>query len=103
MHPLLHTKDNTGESLLLQTQHDDAPSYILTVANSGCEQVMLALEECHAKGFMWKAAGMCNNTKKQLVACLRAERTKSQDLNRSGVEDKRTRIRQKWKEIDENS
>jgi COX assembly protein 2 len=64
---------------------------------------MAALEECHAKGFMWKAAGMCNDAKQQLAACLRAERSKSQNLNRNGVEDKRTKIRQKWKEIDENS
>jgi COX assembly protein 2 len=64
---------------------------------------MLALEECHAKGFLWKATGMCNNTKKQLLACLRAERAISQDSNRNEVLDKRARIRQKWREIDENS
>lgn len=64
---------------------------------------MLALEECHARGFMWKAAGMCNDTKQQLIECLKAERAKNQHLNRSNVEDKRARIRQKWKEIDENS
>ncbi|KAK4237148.1 cytochrome c oxidase biogenesis protein Cmc1-like protein [Achaetomium macrosporum] len=80
MHPLLHTKDNAG-----------------------CEQVMQALEECHAKGFMWKAAGMCNDAKEQLAACLRAERAKNQDSNRNGVQDKQARIRQRWKEIEENS
>ncbi|GAB1310417.1 COX assembly mitochondrial protein [Madurella fahalii] len=80
MHPLLHTKDNTG-----------------------CEQVMIALEECHAKGFIWKAAGMCNDAKTQLAECLRAERAKNQGSNRGSVQDKKERIRQKWKEIDENS
>jgi COX assembly protein 2 len=69
----------------------------------GCEQVMIALEECHAKGFLWKAAGMCNDAKTQLVDCLRSERVKNQSLNRDGVQDKKARIRQKWKEIDENS
>jgi COX assembly protein 2 len=64
---------------------------------------MLALEECHARGFVWKAAGMCNDAKKQLVDCLRAERAKNQDENRNGVQDKQSRIRQKWKEIEENS
>jgi COX assembly protein 2 len=64
---------------------------------------MMALEECHAKGFMWKAAGMCNDTKEKLTACLRAERAKMQDSNRNGVENKQARIRQKWKEIDESS
>ncbi|KAL2134887.1 hypothetical protein VTI74DRAFT_10522 [Chaetomium olivicolor] len=80
MHPLLHTKDN-----------------------SGCEAVMIALEECHDKGFVYKAAGMCNKIKEQLVECLRVERLRNQDSNRSGVQDKKDRIRQKWKEIDENS
>lgn len=64
---------------------------------------MLALEECHAKGFVWKATGMCNDAKKQLVNCLRSERSKNQNSNRSGAEDKKDRIRQKWREIDENS
>jgi COX assembly protein 2 len=52
---------------------------------------------------MWKAAGMCNDTKEKLTACLRAERAKMQDSNRNGVENKQARIRQKWKEIDESS
>lgn len=64
---------------------------------------MIALEECHDKGFMYKAAGMCNKMKEQLVECLRAERSRSQDTNRSGVQDKKERIRQAWKNIDENS
>ncbi|KAK0630178.1 cytochrome c oxidase biogenesis protein Cmc1-like protein [Bombardia bombarda] len=80
MHPHLHTKDNTE-----------------------CEAVMLALEECHAKGFMWKAMGMCNDAKQELNRCLKGERMKHQSFNRSNVQDKKTVIRQKWKEIDENS
>lgn len=64
---------------------------------------MDALEECHAKGFMWKSLGMCNEAKDQLSACLRAERYKTQSLNRNSVQDKQSKIRQKWKEIDENS
>ncbi|EGS18782.1 uncharacterized protein CTHT_0053920 [Thermochaetoides thermophila DSM 1495] len=80
MHPLLHTKDNIG-----------------------CEDLMNALEECHARGFLWKAIGMCSDTKKQLIDCLKVERAKSQTANRTSVEDKKARIRAKWKEIDENS
>ncbi|KAK3335580.1 cytochrome c oxidase biogenesis protein Cmc1 like-domain-containing protein [Cercophora scortea] len=79
MHPHLHTKDNTE-----------------------CEAVMIALEECHAKGFMWKAAGMCNDAKQALNTCLKAERTKHQSANRNGVVSKKDLVRQKWKEIDEN-
>jgi COX assembly protein 2 len=64
---------------------------------------MNALEECHARGFLWKAMGMCNDAKRELITCLRAERAKSQEVNRSRVEEKKARIRQMWKEIDENS
>jgi COX assembly protein 2 len=64
---------------------------------------MVALEQCHARGFIWKAAGMCNDPKEQLAACLRAERSKTQKFNRNDTEDKRAKVRQKWREIDENS
>ncbi|KAK4168537.1 cytochrome c oxidase biogenesis protein Cmc1-like protein [Cladorrhinum sp. PSN259] len=80
MHPLLHTKDNLA-----------------------CEDLMVALEECHAKGFVWKSMGMCNDQKELLAACLKTERYKMQATNRNGVADKKDKIRQKWKEIDENS
>ncbi len=64
---------------------------------------MNALEECHAKGFLWKAIGGCNNAKKDVVQCLRVERLKSQKFNRTEVEEKKAKIRQIWKDIDENS
>ncbi|KAK3393014.1 hypothetical protein B0H63DRAFT_516223 [Podospora didyma] len=79
MHPHLHTSHNTG-----------------------CEEVMAALEECHAKGFMWKAIGMCNSEKDNLMKCFKSERLKHQSANKTDVEQsKMTRVRQKWKEIDE--
>ncbi|ROV99877.1 hypothetical protein VMCG_06200 [Cytospora schulzeri] len=80
MHPHLHTKDNTA-----------------------CEDLMTALEECHERGFLWKSMGMCNGAKDALSACLRAERKKRQDVNRGRTQDKRDTIRQKWKDIEENS
>ncbi|KAI3400253.1 hypothetical protein diail_3634 [Diaporthe ilicicola] len=80
MHPHLHTKDNAA-----------------------CEDLMTALEECHERGFLWKSMGMCNSAKEALGACLRAERRKRQDSNRNKTQEKRDVIRQKWKEIDENS
>jgi len=64
---------------------------------------MTALEECHARGFIWKSMGNCNDIKTELTACLRAERYKHQSFNRVNVADKKDVIRQKWKEIDENS
>ncbi|KAK0734155.1 cytochrome c oxidase biogenesis protein Cmc1-like protein [Lasiosphaeria miniovina] len=80
MHPHLHTKDNTG-----------------------CEEVMVALEECHARGFMWKAIGMCTSQKDNLTKCLKAERFKNQTANRNEVQSRKDRVRQLWKEIDETS
>jgi COX assembly protein 2 len=64
---------------------------------------MVALEECHARGFLWKSMGMCSNAKTELGKCLKAERSKHQTANRDAVADKKERIRQLWKEIDENS
>jgi COX assembly protein 2 len=64
---------------------------------------MVALEECHAKGFMWKAMGMCNGEKEALSKCLKAERVKMQNANRSSRSEKKEKIKQIWKEIDENS
>jgi COX assembly protein 2 len=64
---------------------------------------MVALEECHNRGFLWKSLGMCNNTKEELIACLRAERWKRAKHNRSDADEKKEKIRRAWKEIDENS
>lgn len=64
---------------------------------------MVALEECHAKGFMWKSMGMCNEPKEELSACLRLERWRRQSKNRNSVKESKESFRQAWKEIDENS
>ncbi|KAI1394136.1 UPF0287-domain-containing protein [Hypoxylon trugodes] len=80
MHPHLHTKDNMA-----------------------CEEVMTALEECHARGFLWKSMGMCNDAKDKVTLCLRAERLKRTANNREAAKAKRDSIRRAWTEIDENS
>ncbi|KAI1209985.1 cytochrome c oxidase biogenesis protein Cmc1-like protein [Annulohypoxylon truncatum] len=80
MHPHLHTKDNIA-----------------------CEEIMTALEECHAKGFIWKSMGMCTETKDKLTLCLRAERLKRTANNRQSSRAKREQIRKIWADIDENS
>ena len=64
---------------------------------------MAALEECHARGFLWKSMGMCNDAKTELSKCLRAQRAKHQDANRANTTNKKDKIRQMWREIDENS
>ncbi|KAI0396226.1 hypothetical protein F5Y17DRAFT_456166 [Xylariaceae sp. FL0594] len=68
-----------------------------------CEDVMNALEECHARGFLWMSMGMCNDAKRQVTLCLRAERLKRTAHNREVARAKREKTKQAWAEIDENS
>jgi len=80
MHPHLHTKDNRG-----------------------CEEVMAILDECHARGFLHKAIGSCNQAKTDVNKCLRAERLERTARNREQAKKERERIKAKWGEIDANS
>ncbi|GAB1727557.1 hypothetical protein KC343_g11941, partial [Hortaea werneckii] len=80
MHPHLHTKDNKG-----------------------CEEIMTALDECHAQGFLWKAMGMCSNIKRDVNKCLRAERLERTASNREQAKEKRQKVQAVWAEIDANS
>ncbi|GAB7341722.1 hypothetical protein MBLNU457_g0060t1 [Dothideomycetes sp. NU457] len=80
MHPHLHTKDNTN-----------------------CAEVMEALDECHAKGFLWKSMGMCTSAKNAVNMCLRAERLKRTEKNREEAKLKRAKIEAKWADIEANS
>lgn len=64
---------------------------------------MAALDECHARGFLWKCIGGCNKAKEEVNKCLRAERKLRQKSNRDGAMTERQRVREIWKEIDANS
>jgi len=64
---------------------------------------MNILDECHARGFMWKAVGMCNGAKTQVNLCLRAQRLERTKKNREAAKAKRENIKEKWAEIDANS
>ena len=106
MHPHLHTKDNTGISPRLQ--HNWQIPHLelgarLTKHATACEEVMMALDECHARGFLWKSLGMCNSAKTQVNKCLRAQRLERTKLNREKAKAKNEEIRAKWAEIDANS
>ncbi len=70
---------------------------------TGCEEVIAAFEECHARGFLWKSMGMCNEAKRALSQCLKVERMKRVAENRTGAQEKQAKVRALWKEIDENS
>lgn len=64
---------------------------------------MTALEECHARGFLWKSLGMCSSAKHEVNMCLRAERLKRTAENRAKAKAKRQKIEAIWKDIEENS
>jgi COX assembly protein 2 len=64
---------------------------------------MNALDECHARGFLYKAVGMCNQVKTDVTKCLRAERIERTRKNREAAKAKREATAALWKEIDENS
>ncbi len=70
---------------------------------TGCEEIIVAFEECHAKGFLWRSMGMCNDAKRALSQCLRQERQRNQTQNRTTDQEKKEKIKALWKEIDENS
>ncbi|KAH6689192.1 hypothetical protein F5X68DRAFT_230838 [Plectosphaerella plurivora] len=77
MHPHLHTKDNFE-----------------------CEDVMNALEECHARGFLYKSLGNCNGAKEKVSACLKVARMKRLDENRAVARAKKEEQQQKRRDLD---
>lgn len=64
---------------------------------------MTALDECHARGFLWKSMGMCTSVKHQVTLCLRGERLARTRENREKAKEKRAKVEQKWAEIEANS
>ena len=105
MHPHLHTKDNAGTCTVIDSIEYIAVINIvpLTQYVPGCEEVMALLDECHAQGFMHKVFGGCNDAKTAVNKCLRAERLERTARNREIAKEKRKKIEQIWKEIDEES
>ncbi len=64
---------------------------------------MAALDECHARGFLHTAMGLCNEAKRNVNQCLRAERLERTRLNREKAKVEREKIKKLWAEIDQNS
>lgn len=64
---------------------------------------MNALDECHARGFLVKASGGCNDIKKEVTLCLRALRIARAKRNREAATAAREKTQQIFKEIDENT
>lgn len=64
---------------------------------------MNALDECHARGFLFKAIGGCNKAKHAVNMCLRAERLERTKQNREKAMIKNAKIKEIWREVDANS
>lgn len=59
---------------------------------------MTALDECHARGFLHKAIGSCNDIKRDVNRCLAAERYARAKRNRDQARGNRSRIEKIWAE-----
>ncbi|MBE3045184.1 hypothetical protein IMZ48_22060 [Candidatus Bathyarchaeota archaeon] len=62
-------------------------------------EVIHALEECHARGFLYKSAGMCNQAKREVNACLGVQRAKRQSNNRDEARARRDKIKAREVEL----
>ncbi|KAI9931519.1 hypothetical protein AWENTII_001858 [Aspergillus wentii] len=71
-------------------------SHLHTPQNVNCEEIMTALDECHARGFLYKALGNCNEVKREVNRCLGQERYARAKRNRDAARDNRKRIEKIW-------
>ncbi|KAJ5554902.1 hypothetical protein N7535_007345 [Penicillium sp. DV-2018c] len=71
-------------------------SHLHTPYNANCEEIMNALDECHAKGFLHKAIGSCNDIKRDVNKCLSAERYERAKRNRDEARSNRRRVEEIW-------
>ncbi|KAK1493197.1 hypothetical protein CCUS01_13842 [Colletotrichum cuscutae] len=67
-----------------------------------CEDIMVALEECHAKGFMFKSLGGCNDAKDKVSECLRGARARRTEANRAAARAKREERENRIKELNKS-
>lgn len=64
---------------------------------------MALLDECHARGFLHAAVGGCNEAKRNVNKCLREARLERTAQNRAKAKEKREKVVEIWKQIDEES
>lgn len=64
---------------------------------------MQALEECHARGFLYGVFGGCNEAKRDVNKCLRAARLERTARNREMAREKTEKRKALFREIDENT
>ncbi|RKF71434.1 putative cytochrome c oxidase biogenesis protein cmc1-like protein [Golovinomyces cichoracearum] len=103
MHPHLHTKHN-GACEELMNALDECQSVNYSLAHFYICKFKINLSDFgSAKGFLWKAVGMCNNDKTALNKCLREQRLLRTKANREAANIKNKKIRELWDDIDANS
>ncbi|RAL12096.1 COX assembly mitochondrial protein [Aspergillus homomorphus CBS 101889] len=73
-------------------------SHLHTPYNINCEEIMTALDECHAQGFLHKALGNCNDIKREVNKCLSEQRYARAKQNRDQARENRRRIEKIWAE-----
>jgi COX assembly protein 2 len=81
------------------------PTTLSTLSNNftpDCADVVAALDECHARGFLWKVTGNCTDAKYKVNMCLRAQRLERTRVNREVAKEKREKIEKVWAELDAN-
>lgn len=59
---------------------------------------MTMLDECHARGFLYKVVGGCNEVKQEVNRCLGKERHEHARKNREKAKENRARVEQVWRE-----
>lgn len=57
---------------------------------------MNALDECHARGFLYKALGNCNDIKRDVNKCLAEQRYMRAKENRDHAKERRKRVEKLW-------
>ncbi|WWD19066.1 hypothetical protein CI109_103524 [Kwoniella shandongensis] len=65
-----------------------------------CSELISALEQCHAKGMMYKLAGGCNDQKTALTLCLRKERLDRTERNREDAKARTAKKKEVWAALD---
>lgn len=94
MHSHLHTPYNASTLTHYPGKNDKNTNWETT----DCEEIMTALDECHARGFLHKALGNCNDIKRDVNKCLAEERYQRAKKNRDQARDNRKRIEKIWAE-----
>ena len=98
MHPHLHTEE-VQKSIIPPTPTTNPLANIHP--SPGCAEVVAALEECHAQGFLHKVTGNCTDAKYRVNMCLRGLRLERTRQNREQAREKRAQIKKVWAELDE--